>query len=200
MPRDYAAFGRRLNAQNAFFREACDLHPKGYLLDGVDEPADIADVESVLRDDRPVIITPQDAHWLEPDQCFVPSDVDFEQLAGGAAWRRYSSSPELIEALRSSSMQYGADVKVTVHSRIVQPALDVVLLLLCIPIILVRHDRNLFVAAGICLLLVGGYLLIVFTCHAMGDNSYLFSPALAAWFPLLLFLPIMYCNIQVSWQ
>ena len=46
----------------------------------------------------PVIITPcSEPQWLEPDQCFVVSDVDFDQLAWGKNLTQLSSTAQLIQ-------------------------------------------------------------------------------------------------------
>jgi len=36
---------------------------------------------------------------------------------------------------------------------------------------------------------VGAFFSVVMTCHALAMN-YLLSPALAAWFPLMIFVPL----------
>jgi lipopolysaccharide export system permease protein len=138
---------------------------------------------------EPVIITPRDAPWLAADECFVVSDVTFEQLAGGAAWRQYSSTFELIEGLNNSSLDFGADVRVAIHSRLVQPLLDMTLLFLGLPLILSRQTRNMFLAIGLAVGVVIGFMLVVLMFQYLGSR-YLISPALAAWCPLLVFIPM----------
>jgi lipopolysaccharide export system permease protein len=132
---------------------------------------------------------PSDTDWLEPDQCFVASELGFEHLTGGSAWRRYSSTMDLIGGLRNASVGFGPDVRVTVHSRFVQPVLDVTLLFLGLPLVLRRGDKNVFAAIGMCGLVVAGFFVVVITCHALGSH-YLLSPAMAAWCPLLIFVPL----------
>ncbi len=191
LPRTFRQFGKQLLAETAYYRAASDQHPSGYLLTGVTQPADIDTVESAELDGRPAILTARDAPWLKPGECFVASDISFEQLAAGKAWKQFSSSLELIRGLHSPSHDFGADVRVTVHARFVQPLLDVTLLFLGLPLVLAGENRNIFVATGKCLLMVAGFFLVILTCHALGSN-YLVRPALAAWLPLLVFGPIAY--------
>ena len=52
-----------------------------------------------------------------------------------------------------------------------------------------RATRNLFVSVGLCVLLVIAFMLVVVGCHHLGAHSTL-NPALAAWAPLLIFVPV----------
>jgi lipopolysaccharide export system permease protein len=85
-------------------------------------------------------------------------------------------------------MNFGADVRVTVHARILQPILDITLFFLGIPVVLARESRNVFVAAGSCILVVAAYFMIVLGFHGLGMN-YLITPAQAAWSPVLIMVP-----------
>jgi lipopolysaccharide export system permease protein len=67
--------------------------------------------------------------------------------------------------------------------------LDVTLLFLGLPIVVSRESRNAFISAGSCLLVVAGFLAAVAMFQGLGMN-YLVRPALAAWAPLLLFVPM----------
>jgi len=91
--------------------------------------------------------------------------------------------------LRNPSVGFGPDVRVTIHSRFVQPILDIALLFLGLPLVLTREQRNVFSAIAMGGFVVGTFFSVVITCHALGSN-YLLSPALAAWCPLMLFVPL----------
>jgi lipopolysaccharide export system permease protein len=136
---------------------------------------------------------------LKPDQCFVVSDISFEQLVAGNAWRQFSSTPELIAGLRNPSLDFAADVRVSVHARILQPVLDMTLLLLGLPVVMSRESRNVFVAAGMCLMIVAVFIMVGLACHTAGYN-YLISPSLAAWFPVLIFVPIARFTVGSLWR
>ncbi|MEX0936901.1 MAG: LptF/LptG family permease [Pirellulales bacterium] len=188
LPYGLDQYGRQLSAEEAVYREANEDHPAGYLLRKVIEPESICQQPTLLKDEKPVIITPPDAPWLEPQECFVVSGVSFEMIEGGATWRDFSSTGELIRGLASSGVDFGADVRVAVHMRFVQPLLDCTLLLLGLPLVLSR-GRNVFVAIGLCVLVGGGFMLVVLACQALGTGSWI-SPALAAWMPLMIFAPL----------
>ena len=179
-----------MTAANAYYQEPENGRPGGYLLDEVTEPAGIATKPSLRDHNRDVIITPRDAvGWLKPGQCFVVSDVTFEQLRGGQQWRQFSSISEMVAGLKNPSLDFGADVRVAVHVRVVQPMLDVTLLFLGLPLVLSRESRNMFLSIGMCVGLVSIYSLTVLSCQYLG-TVYMLSPALSAWLPLMVYVPI----------
>jgi lipopolysaccharide export system permease protein len=191
LPDSLGQYGRTLVAESAYYRQAEGDRPAGYLLTGVEQPANLAELESVRHRGEGALLSPLDTPWLEPDECFVVSDVSFDLLIGGAAWKSYSSSLELVRGLRNSSLDFTPDVRVTLHARFVQPLLDITLLLLGLPLVLRRENRNVFVAAGLGLAIVCAFYVVLIACHSMGAN-YLLSPVLAAWAPLLIFAPAAY--------
>jgi lipopolysaccharide export system permease protein len=201
LPPSLSEHGKLLVAQSAFYKPPEGDRPGGYLFDKVDKPRHLDQKPSLSLDGKPVIITPRDApDWLEPDQCFVVSNISFEQLAGGDAWWQYSSSPELIAGLRNRSLNASARVRVGLHCRFVQPFLDVTLLFLGLPLVLRRGDRNVFLAIGLAAVLVAGFMLVVMAFQYVGTNYTLISPALAAWAPLMIFVPAAAAMSEWMWE
>jgi len=194
LPSGLEGFGRRIVALQAVYQDADDDHPGGYLLRQVTEPTDLARIPSVQTDDRYVIYGPRDTNWLRDNECFVVSNVKFEHLESGLDWYRFASTAELLRGLRNPSIELASDVRMLVHARLIQPVLDMTLVFLGLPIILSRDRRNVFVAVGLCVLVVAGFSIVVLGFHAMGTN-YLISPALAAWYPLMIFVP---CAVVLS--
>jgi lipopolysaccharide export system permease protein len=199
LPQELAAWGPQILGDNAFYQTETPEHPAGYLVRGVRQPADVTQRQSAELDGRPVLYSPADTPWLKPDECFVASVVTFEQLTVGGSWRRYLSSLELISGIRGQTIEPGADVRLMIHSRFVQPLLDLSLVLLGIPLVLWRGSRNIFLAAGIGGALVGTMMIVVLVCHAVGAN-YLLDATLAAWLPLLLFGPLAYSTARPLWD
>ncbi len=189
LPPRFATLGTRVSGANAYYQDPTEERPGGYLLKGVTHPVDLENQKSQFLDEQKIIFCPSDTPWLKPNECFVASDLSFEELAVGQGWRQFSSSVSLIRGLHNRSLGLGADVRVTIHARFVQPFLDITLLFLGLPLVLTRDNRNLYVAIGTCLLLVTGFIGLVLICHSMGTN-YLINPVLAAWCPLAIFVPI----------
>jgi lipopolysaccharide export system permease protein len=146
----------------------------------------------MLLNNTPIVITPVGNDWLKDDQVFVVSGVSFEFLAAGAAWQDFASTPEMIAQLRSPSVDLGADVRVSIHTRFVQPFLDATLLFLGLPFVVTRTSRNPFISIGLCLAVVTVFMLVVLGCQSLGSKG-LLQPQLAAWLPLIIFAPIAAC-------
>ncbi len=189
LPGRFEHLGKQLVAENAFYRPAQQGRPAGYLLVGVQHPENLATLPPAVLDGRQVVLTPLATRWLAPSECFVVSDVSFEQLVGGRNWRLFSSTRELLAGLRNPSLDFGADVRVAIHYRLVQPLLDATLFLLGLPLVLGREQRNIFVAVGASVGLVLSFVMLLLACQYLGAN-YLVSPAQAAWIPLAIFAPL----------
>ncbi len=199
LPASLRQYGNQLQAKNAFYKPAGKGRPEGYLFDGVREPRNLDERPSLLLDGRPVLITPHDApDWLEPDQCFLVSNVDFELLTGGD-YTRLSSTAELIRGLRNPSLGFGSDVRVAIHSRIVQPLLDLTLLMLGLPLVVSRENRNVFIAMGVCMAVTTLFALAVIGAQHLGEIL-LLDPALAAWAPLMVFVPVAAGLAESLWK
>ncbi len=188
LPPGLDRYGARVAAENAYYHQPKGGRPGGYLFTGLDQPEGIEDQPSLTLGGRAVLLSPHDQDWLEPGQCFIASNVTFEHLEGGAAWRQYSSTSELIRGLRNRSLDFGAGERLAIHARFVQPLQDLTLLFLGLPLVLSRTNRNVFIAIGMCLALVVAFSSIVLACRWLG-SSYWLEPALAAWLPLMIFVP-----------
>jgi lipopolysaccharide export system permease protein len=186
LPRTLDDYGQKLQAAEGYYYPPEANRPGGYLLTEVDVPRNLDQRASLRLGGQEVVFTPRDHAWLKPNQCFVVSDVDFEMLTGGQTWQ-VSSTFALIRGLRNPSLDFGADARVTIHSRFLRPLLDVILLFLGLPLVL-KGQRNIFVSIGLCIVVISGFMLVVVGAQYMGV-AYLISPALAAWVPLMIFLP-----------
>ena len=195
--RDY---GNHLRAENAYYLRPEGDRPGGYLLDNVIEPKNLDERPSLKLAGRTVLFTPRDyPQWLKPDQCFLASNVDFELLLGGNKFTQLSSTAELIRGLRNPSLGFGPDVRVAIHSRIVQPLMDITLLFLGLPLILGRENRNVFIAMGLCMAVTTLFWLVVIGSQHLGDIL-LINPSLAAWAPLIIFVPVAAVMSESIWK
>jgi lipopolysaccharide export system permease protein len=199
MPPHLGDYGPQITAAEAFWRPATPQVAAGYLLRGVTEPVDIDRLEPLFCGGQPVVLTRAAADWLVPGECFVVSDVTFEQLIGSTNWSQYSSTPQLLAAIRNRSLGVGADIPLRIHARIVQPLLDITLVLLGLPLVLGPARRSIFVAIGMCIAMTVVFFLTVMGSHALalGDA---FSPSFGAWLPLLTLAPLAAWRAQPMWH
>lgn len=180
---------KQLQAASAYYQPAAGDRPAGYLFKGMTQPRDLAKRSSLSLNGAPVVLTPKDYSWLKSDECFVASDVTFELLIGSDNWRQYGSLMELVRGLHRQSLGMGADVAVSIHARLLQPICDVTLLFLGLPLILRRGNPNIFLAIGLCVSVVVAFMLGLLGAQYLGA-SYLISPSLAAWLPVMVFIPL----------
>lgn len=189
LPSHLSKYGKQIAAHEAKYVPAEGNRPSGYLMSGVRLPSDLKNKPSLFIGDQVVIVTPHDASWLRADQVFVVSEVDFELLTGGAVWRQFASTSELVTELRSPSVDLGNDVRVAIHSRLLQPFLDGTLLFLGLPLIVSRSNRNPFVAIGMATAVVALFFTVSLGCQSLGNSGWL-RPTMAAWLPLIIFCPV----------
>jgi lipopolysaccharide export system permease protein len=195
LPRHLARYGKQITAAEAQYLSAKDGMPSGYLLSGVTAPKALLKESSLLIENTPIVITPPGNNWLREDQLFVVSSLSYEFLAAGSTWRDFASTPEMIRELRNPSSDLGADVRVAIHGRFMQPLLDTTLLFLGLPFVITRTSRNPFLSLGMCLTVVTVFMLVVLGSQYLGANGWI-SPPLAAWLPLIIFAPIAACMID----
>jgi lipopolysaccharide export system permease protein len=185
-PRTITRQQLRLTGESAFHKSATKSHPAGYLLTGVYD-RHIVQGPSLMWKDRPILITPTDADYLEPDQCFVVTNVPFESLASKNGWQ-YASLWTLVSAARNKSLDVGNSIHASIHSRLTQPVLDMTLLFLGLPVLLLCGDRNVFKAMGLSGLILIAFLLVCYASQFAGANSGM--PVLGAWLPMMIFIPL----------
>jgi lipopolysaccharide export system permease protein len=194
------SYGKAWTAAVAQFLPATESHPAGYLLEDVIEPKSLTQRPSLMQDGRPIFMTPHDySSWLKPNQAFMVSDVTIDELTPEMKMRWFASTGELIWSLKHRSLYFSPDVRVMIHSRILQPFLDLTLLFLGLPLVVARDNRNVFVAIGMCIGLVALFFLVSIACQQLGANM-LISPALAAWAPLMIFVPAAVGMSAAMWE
>ncbi len=189
LPHAWADVGKSIRASHAMFVRADEKHSSGYLLTGLQPPDALLGQPSLRQGARTLIMTPTDAPWLKPDQCFVYSRLPVEAFQGGARWHHYASTWQRIRGIYDGSLEASPEVQVGTHVRLVQPLLDVTLLFLGIPLALGSQRRHVFSSAAKSLVVIAAFTIVVLSCHALGWQGVV-RPDLAAWLPVLLLAPL----------
>jgi lipopolysaccharide export system permease protein len=116
-------------------------------------------------------------------------DINFETFTRGRNWFIVASTYRLYrEMCRPDSMRLSS-MAVLFHMRLTRPIMGVLLVFLGLSVILRDQNRNVFISAGLCLIMCALFFGACFSCKHLGDHDYL-SPALAAWLPVLFFGPL----------
>lgn len=149
----------------------------GWLLTGT-HPAEIDHLDS-----------PEVLEQIDPGKFFLHTrEATFDALTRRPTWYVWASTLQLHHELQKPESMRLASMAVLFHMRLTRPILGMVLVLLGLSVILRDQNRNVFISAGMCLVLCGVFFAAIFGCRQLGDSEYL-SPALAAWLPVLFFGP-----------
>jgi lipopolysaccharide export system permease protein len=194
------AIGSKLVAKMGRFVPAQTGRPAGYLLEEVTHPKSIDAIPSIYHvlSGAPLLLTAKDTDWIAPGNSFLASQIDYELLRGGSAWKQFVSTGELITHLQGENTLSGDDLRIQIHQRFVRPAIDWTVLLLGIPVLLTRPDRHMFWVAGACLGIVAGFTAVVMALAALGAARQGLTPMLAIWLPLVIFLPWAWAKTSVA--
>jgi lipopolysaccharide export LptBFGC system permease protein LptF len=178
-----------LKAKNAVHHTQNANHKAGFMLLEMHDVPEILKGESLAINGRKIVITHHDEpDWISENSCFVVTNVPFDYLASSDAWRQYASTFDMFLAARNRSLDVGNRIMATIHARIIQPLLDVMLLFLGLPVILLNSDRNIFKTLGFSGLIVILFIALREVCQHLGSSMDM--PVLGAWLPLLIFGPI----------
>ncbi len=180
----------RIESENGFFEPETEEHPAGIRLVGVTQPSPKLRLASAVIGEKPTVFYPSDQKWLGEKEAFVATSLSMEQVAFGSRLSQYRTTPEMMAAVRQPQKWFGNNQRVGLHTRILQPFLDLTLLLLGLPLAMSNSDRNIFVAAGVSFLVVAGVSVVTLTAQSLGAYNIVRPAALAAWLPLLVFTPL----------
>ncbi len=194
-----AALTPQITGGSAKFLLEDENHPQGYLVENAKGTEPLAGKTSVRTDQGVFLLLPLDTPWLKPNECFIPSKLEYDLLRGGGA-KQFSSTSDLIWRMQNQSHYYGADLTVAVHTRLIQPLLDFTQLLLGIPMILSNRNRNLVSMMLSCVISFAAFFGISIGLHALGANETILTPATAAWAPLLIFGPYAWAQTRRAMQ
>jgi lipopolysaccharide export system permease protein len=153
-------------------------HTGGWLLTGTQPP----EVPGWTRKDV--------LEMIDPGKYFLHSaDVDFDCLTRDRKWFYQISTWRLYQELGRASSSRLASMAVFFHMRLTRPLLGMILVVMGLSVILRDQNRNVFISAGVCLVLCAVFFAACLGTKYLGDREFL-SPALAAWLPVFVFGPL----------
>ncbi|MFO0965559.1 MAG: LptF/LptG family permease [Gemmataceae bacterium] len=131
---------------------------------------------------------------IVPGKFFLRTEVDFDALIRSRNWFSYVDTPGLLSELNkggASSTTRLSTLATVFHMRITRPILGILLVFMGLSIILQNHQRNIYISAGLCLVICLVFFACSFFCRWLGDSENLL-PALAAWLPVFVFGPLSF--------
>jgi lipopolysaccharide export system permease protein len=173
-----------LNAEEARYIPPAADNPRsgGWLLTGT-IPAEL---------ENPPQVDAKILEQIDPGKYFLHTkEVDFDTVTRDRGWFRLASTEKLYEELHKPESTRLASMAVLFHMRLTRPILGMILVLMGLSVILRDHNRNVFISAGMCIVLCGIFFAACFASKQLGENDIL-PPALAAWLPVLFFGPVSF--------
>lgn len=190
---------RQITGTTAKYLPADNDHPQGFLVSQARPTEPFGERTSIRHNGDFFLMLPIDNAWLKADECFIPTTLEYDILRGGTS-KQFASTSDLIWRLRHQSKLYGADLKVSVHARFLQPLIDYTQLLIGLPMILSNRNRNLVGMIISSILSFGIFFAVSIGIHSLGTSETLLSPSMAAWAPLLIFGPLAYAKSRAAMQ
>jgi lipopolysaccharide export system permease protein len=168
-----------LKAEWARFLPAKGKRPTGWALSKT-EPA-FADLPLTARGAEFLHDAPQ------IDGVFVATDLTPDQLYKRTSSYAMLSSSELLRRIRNPAFGLVSVHRLVLHlhSRLVQPLLNLIAVLIALPLMVRRESTSLVVDAGLCAGLQGVMFGVVQSCQLLGSNL-MTAPDLAAWLPVII--------------
>lgn len=108
-------------------------------------------------------------------------------LQQAAEWTELLSTRQMVQLARFRRVANRAAIVNGLHTRLTQPILQMLLLLLPLPFFLSARPTNVMAAGAMALALSGLFFVTVFVAHLMMEDRW---AALIAWAPILIFGPL----------
>lgn len=166
-----------LHAKQALWKPNEYRRP-GWLLKGVD--TDFSRL-NLTKFGRTVVYAGQ-----SPQDVFIATDVGFDRLYNRDRNFELLSTFDLMRRMRSHSFTRVSIRKQSLHlhSRIIRPVLDLLMVVLGLPLIIRRGAAGLITNLAFCSLALGGVFAIDQGCAYLGAAN-MMAPDLAAWIPVI---------------
>lgn len=185
-----------LNADTANWRDSTEDTPGGYLLNNVIGYEKIHEELKFIRSEKNTdktlpryILIHEDHPWIQEKQLFVQFKSPPEMLMTSSSSFFMPPLNELFASLDEPGEYFQCQKRIQIHSRLIQPLADSILLVLGIAILLsgtsVSMKRIPWMIGMVIL-----FMITLFTAQSAGCAGYI-PLSVAAWFPILLFTPIM---------
>lgn len=186
---------RTLQAREARYipHQDGDLRSGGWLLKNTNPP----ELPNWREDEDDVLMPLGDGAYFLKTKA-----VDLDTVVRVKNWTLYLPTWQILQELDrpNNTQRLLGDLAVVFHTRLTRPLVGIILVLLGLSVILRDQNRNIFISAGLCLMLCVVFFASIFACKSLAqDEVKWISPALAAWLPVLVFGPVsfvMYAEVH----
>ena len=185
--KEIAAVVTTISASSARYVPETSTNPAGWVLEDP-EPSDYRDLR----------LTAKGAELVRPvanaEELFIASDIGFDLVADGSQSASRQSTLDLIRRVRNPALgeNLARSQTMLLHQRAVQPILNLLAGLACIPLVIRRESRSLVASLALTAAVQGVMLGSLFLGGWLG-NSGMVAVDLAAW------LPVILCGTVAAW-
>lgn len=120
---------------------------------------------------------------------FLFSSVTFADIIRSKNWKNFASTSELIAQAQNEQIKDPTSVRIMIHSRIMLPVLNILLVMIGVPFVLQWERRNIYRSIAVSMVLCLGFFVTDIVAGYFAEHGYI-EPMLAAWSPVLLFGPV----------
>jgi len=114
-----------------------------------------------------------------------PEEIERHHASDAYRYMAYDELKYLAtDPLRSNRRQF----QVAMHQHVTLPIMNLLILLLGLPFVAGREDRNYFISIGVAMVLFIAVFALMFASTAFGNSGHV-SPLVAAWLPVVVALP-----------
>jgi lipopolysaccharide export system permease protein len=128
---------------------------------------------------------------------FYPTKVGPRQIERHriSDFHRFMSYGELTSLIEDPMRGNRRQLQVSLHQHVTGPIMNILILLLALPFVAGRDDRNYFTSVGIAVALAIAVFALTFASTAFGNAGHI-NPLLAAWFPVFVVLPASILSME----
>lgn len=122
---------------------------------------------------------------------FIFSNVTFTDMIRKPNWTLFASITDLVEQLHNSDGSDDQNIRAMIHNRLMNPVLNMLLVLIGVPFVLQWENRNVYRSVAVSMVLSGLFFVTDSTSSYFASFGYV-DPLTAAWIPVFLFGPISF--------
>ena len=168
-----------LKAEYAIYHRKTKQRPAGWVLTQATPP--FSDLRLTPAGQR--IVLPQS----EPGEVFIVTEIGSEQMSGSAVVYRYQSTWELVERLRSPTLNVSTSRAqiLYLHERMTRPLGNLLAVCLAVPLVLRRESFSIITNLAICMGVMICLMAASQVSNYLGRINWM-SLDLAAWTPIII--------------
>jgi lipopolysaccharide export system permease protein len=125
----------------------------------------------------------------EDGSAFIFTHVSFQDMIRHRNWMNFASTYELVEQLQRDEVKNPNEVRILIHNRLMQPIMDVLLVLIGIPFVLQWERKNIYRSVAVSMMLSGVFFVVDGVAGYFANHGHV-DPLTAAWIPVFVFAPI----------